>query len=204
MTATVAALLTSVASATPVQLVLSDSTFTPGTPLGFSVETPAATNLGSYQFDILLSGTSGTAGLDYFVNLDATTAATNGYIFNSSASFFDSVNLDSPTTQRLTLTDFDFAGVNVVPGINNIVASAVISTRPSYRGNLTLSIDATALILDTPNATPTPVAEFAMIQADTALLAPITVTTTAIPEPSSSFAIAIGLSVLATRRRQAI
>lgn len=198
----VVALFAAVASAAPVQLLFPGSTFAPGTSFMFSVATPAATNLGSYQFDILLSGSSGTAGVDYFYDLGATDAAATGYVFPVTDFYADAANLDSPSTQRLTLSDFDFAGVDVVPGTNSSVATVVVSTLPSFTGDLSFIVDSTTLILDTPDITPASIAEFASIQADTFAAAPVTISISAVPEPTSFAMLTMTVAFSIARRRR--
>ncbi|QDT02564.1 hypothetical protein K227x_09420 [Rubripirellula lacrimiformis] len=204
------ALMATVASSAPVRLLFPDSTFTPGSQFFFSVELPTATNLGSYQIDLLLSGSSGTAGVDYFFDLAGTDAAMTGYVFPSDGQFFDTVNLDSAMSQRLTLSDINFDGMDVngagvVSGTNDAIANIVVSTLPTFSGSLMFSVDADALILDTPDLTPTSINEFATIQADTVAVAPQTVTAAAVPEPSGIAMLAVAaVGVLTLRRRRKI
>ena len=40
------------------------------------------------------------------------------YVFDSNLNFGSGINLESPSTQRLSLSDFDFAGVSTSAGIN--------------------------------------------------------------------------------------
>ena len=143
------AVVTTIASAAPVQLLYPDATYTPGNAFTLKVELPTATDLGSYQIDLLLSGSSGIAGVDYFFDLAGTDATMTGYVFPSEAQFFDSVNFDSAMTQRLTLSDINFDGldvngVDVIPGSNSSVANVIVSTLPTFTGDLTFSVDAAA------------------------------------------------------------
>ena len=79
---------------------------------------PPAANLGAYNIDVLMQSAEGTAGSDFSFDVAATMAASPGYVFPSAANFFDAVNTDTPSLQRLTLTDFDLAGVDVVASAN--------------------------------------------------------------------------------------
>jgi hypothetical protein len=176
--------------------------YIPGQPVVFDVRLPAISNLGSYNMDLVLEGTTGTAGVDYFFDVAATLPAAASYVFPSSANFFDAVNVDSPTRHRLTLTDFDVAGVHVVADQNDRVATIVVRTSIGFNGPLSLFIDAPSLILDTPSVVPTPVPGFNTIQADIAAAGPAVLP--AIPEPSSTAIVMTGLGVMlaySVRRR---
>ncbi len=184
--------------AAPVLLEIPDN-FTPGVSFVISVSVPAITNLGSYNIDLLIEGDVGDAGSDFYFDESATTAAAVGYVFPSQDFFFFSTNLESTLTQRLTLSDFDFVGADVVLGVNSAIAQVVVSTLPSFVGSLTFTIDSDFLILDTPDPVPTPVDEFFAIQSATAML-PAT-TLSAIPEPSSAlFLLLIGVGACGRRR----
>jgi hypothetical protein len=168
--------------------------YIPGQPVVFDVRLPAISNLGSYNMDLVLESTTGTAGVDYFFDVAATLPAAASYVFPSSANFFDAVNVDSPTRHRLTLTDFDLAGVHVVADQNDQVATIVLRTSLGFNGPLSLFIDAPSLILDTSDVVPTPVPGFNTIQTDIAAagrvdLAPV-------PEPRSIATMLAGLALL--------
>jgi hypothetical protein len=188
----------------PIQLIsgLPDS-FTPGQPVSFDVSLPAITNLGSYNIDLILESSAGTAGVDYFFDAAATLPATTHYVFSSTVNYFNSVTLDSTTRDRITLTDFDFSGLNVVSGANDQVAKVVVQTSASFHGPLSISVVAPLLILDTPNAVPTAVSGFSAIQSGVASAEPA-----ALPEVPEPFAFALlapalaGVLAVARYRRQ--
>ncbi|MEL6108398.1 MAG: PEP-CTERM sorting domain-containing protein [Planctomycetota bacterium] len=195
-------ILTSPASA-GIMISSSDSTFTPGTAFAFSVELPSLTNLGAYNIDILLTGDTGTAGTDFFFDLAQTVPASSGYVFTTDVFFASATNNDSTLTQRLTLTDFDFFGLNVIPGVNSNIAEVVVQTSGGYTGNLTLSVDTTSLLLDTPDLIPTPVAEFSTVVTETAAATPATFTSSSVvPEPSTFAIFSIAIATLGCRRRR--
>jgi hypothetical protein len=158
------------------------SAYTPGQPVTFDVRLPAMTNLGSYNIDLVLDGAAGTAGVDFFFDVPATIPAATNYVFPSSANFFDAVTLDSPTRHRITLSDFDLTGVNVVPGSNDRVANVVLRTSPGFRGQLGLFVHTDGLILDTSDINPTPVAGFDSLKSNIA--ASGTIQIEPVPEPS--------------------
>ena len=110
------------------------------------------------------------------------------------------MTLDSSTSQRLTLTDFDFAGVNVTPGTNDRVATVVIRTLATFNRPLSVFVNAPLLILDTPNIEPTPVPDFNAIKAGVAEAMPIVLQP--VPEPSiiSLLVLAVGGICLRLRR----
>ncbi|QEG43104.1 PEP-CTERM sorting domain-containing protein [Roseimaritima ulvae] len=206
-------LLPRVASAGMITLDVSDTKFTPGTPFTVSVELPALTNLASYNIDILLSSSTGTAGTDFFFDGGATTAAPTNYVFPAADWFDATSNLDSSSTERLTLSDFDagFLGYDVVPGVNNSLAQVVVSTLPGFTGELSLSIDTGGLLLDTPDFAPNfsfiPVVEFDGTVVDTSASSPVAIPSastavSAVPEPTSLSVFAIiGMAVTYSRRR---
>jgi hypothetical protein len=134
----------------------------------FDVRLPAISNLGSYNIDLVLESTVGTAGVDFFFDVAATVPASMNYVFPSSANFFDAVNVDSQSRHRITLTDFDLVGIDVVPAANDRVAAVVIQTAATFSGQLALFADTDGLILDTPDITPTPVPGFDSLRSDIA------------------------------------
>lgn len=174
--------------------------FQPGTPITFDVRLPPISNLGAYNIDLVLESTAGTAGVDYFFDAAATVPAVTNYVFPTSANFFDAVNVDSPSRHRITLSDFDLSGVNILAGQNDRVATVVLRTEPDFGNPLSLFVDAPSLILDTPGVVPTPVSGFNTIQTDIASagatgLLPV-------PEPKSAAAIIAGFALtLASCRR---
>jgi hypothetical protein len=169
------------------------SSYTPGQPIAFDVHLPAITNLGSYNIDLVLESAAGTAGVDFFFDVAATVSAATNYVFTSPANFFDAANVDSAMRHRITLTDFDFVGVDVVPGSNDRVATVVFQTDATFAGTLELFVDADGLILDTPVVTPTPVPGFDTLRADIAASEPIELDP--IPEPSATVLLAWSFAV---------
>jgi len=181
------------AKSAPIQLIDGlPSSYTPGQPVTFDVHLPPISNLGSYNVDVVLESDTGIAGTDFYFDVAATTPAATNYVFPSSANFFDAANVDPVMRHRISLTDFDFTGVNVAPGTNDRVANVVFQTAPTFTGNLSLFVDADGLILDTPDIVPTPVPGFASLQADIAASGPIELP--AVPEPAS--VLMAGISVL--------
>ena len=172
--------------------------FVPGEAFTFTVGLPPITDLGSYDIDVVLTG-DGVAGTDFAFNLAATepVALVDGYVFPSNTNFFDAVNTPAANEQRLTVTDFDFGGADVVTGVNDRTASVVVDVAPGFTGLLSLSIDADSLILDSSATAPTPVAEFSDIVQAT--LTAGAVDLPAIPEPASLTLACLAL--LAVRRR---
>ncbi len=169
------------------------SSYPPGQPVMFDVRLPAISNLGSYNIDLVLESSVGSAGVDFFFDLAATMPAAASHVFPSSANFFDAVNTDSSTRHRITVTDFDFAGVNVLPGTNDRVATVVFRTAPTFNQPLQLYVDAPLLILDTPDPVPTPIEGFEALQNDIAAASPIELP--AVPEPLS---LSLGASAFLT------
>lgn len=187
--------------AAPIQLISGlPSSYQPGQPVSFDVVLPAISNLGSYNIDLVLESTTGTAGTDFYFDVAATTPAAASYVFPSSANFVDAANTDSATRHRITLTDFDLAGTNVVPGTNDRVATVVFRTLPTYSGALSLFADAPLLLLDTPDAVATPVPGFQSLQNDIAAAEHTTLTL--VPEPTSVTVVVLQFTlVLAVCRR---
>ena len=183
----------------PIQLITgAPSTYQPGQPVEFDVRLPAVSNLGSYNVDLVLESAMGTAGVDFFFDVSATIPASANYVLSSSANFFDAANVDSPTRHRFTLTDFDFAGVDVVAGINDQVAHVVINTTPTFAGQLSIFVDADGLILDTPDINPTPVSGFDALKSDIAASGPIGIDP--VPEPSATVLLVWALAAGCIRR----
>lgn len=183
----------------PIEINGLPSSFTPGQSFSFEVSLPPVANLGAYNIDLLLTGSSGAAGTDFSFNLAGTDVASSGYVFPSAANYFDSVNVDSPLVQRLSLTDFDLTGVSVVDGVNDRIATVFVDTVGGFDGSLTIALDFGGLILDTPDTTPTPVAEFSQTVADTQAAGDFGIAP--IPEPTAIILFTLGGSAgLACRR----
>ena len=123
------------------------------------------------------------AGVDFFFDVAATVPAPTNYVFPSSDYFFDAVNVDSTARVRITLTDFNFSGINVSPGVNDRVATVVLKTAATFHGNLALSVDVSGLILDTPDVNSTPVPSFNALKSDIAAGGLIELTS--VPEPAT-------------------
>jgi hypothetical protein len=157
--------------------------FIPGQGVSFDVRLPSITNLGSYNIDLVLESNVGTAGVDFFFDAAATGPASMSYVFPSTLNYVDAVTVDSATRHRITLTDFDLSGVNVVGGTNDRVATVVFGTSAAFKGPLSIFVDAPLLILDTPDVPPTSVAGFSMIQSEIAIAAGLDLI--AVPEPST-------------------
>ena len=186
-------------SAAPIQLIEGlPSFYVPGQPIAFEVRLPQVTNLGSYNIDLALETAAGTAGVDFYFDVGATMPAAANYVFPSSANFFDVVNVDFATRHRITLTDFDFVGVNVAPGINDRVAHVFINTASSLAGHLSLFVDPDGLILDTPDINPTPIGGFDTLKSGVAASGPIMLGP--VPEPSAAALLAWALWGGCTRR----
>lgn len=185
--------------AMPVALTGLGGSYTPGATQTFQVSLPPIANLGSYNIDLLLTGASGTAGTDYFFDVAATIAASSGYVFASTANYFDAVNVDPPFTHRLTLSDFDLTGTNVVASVNDKVATVVIGTAAHFQGSLSLTVDTSGLILDTPDVVPTSVAGFAQIVGDTRAAGDYSLV--AVPEPSTIVLVALAFVMGMSRPR---
>jgi hypothetical protein len=176
------------------------SSYIPGQAVSFEVRLPDITDLGSYNIDVVIESTIGTAGVDFFFDAGATMPASSNYIFPSAANFFDSVTVDSAPNHRITLTDFDFTGVDVVTGVNDRVATVVFQTGPTFGGSLSVFVDAPLLILDTPAIEPTPVSGFSAIQADIAAAGPAVLMP--VPEPTTALLLVLGATVGAWRARR--
>ena len=172
--------------------------YQPGQTFSFGILLPDTSNLAIYQIDVLLSSVTGTAGTDYFFGSVIPAAPNQKYVFDSNLNFGSGINLESPSTQRLSLSDFDFAGVNTSAGINDHIATINIETATTFTGDLRLSIDSGRLILDGPELTPTPVVEFDAIRIDTGNQ-PATVIS-AVPEPGNIAFLFAATCVLVSRR----
>ncbi|MEX2170230.1 MAG: hypothetical protein WD851_13035 [Pirellulales bacterium] len=171
--------------------------YTPGSAIVFKVGLPAIANLGAYNVDLILTSDAGVAGIDYFFDVAATTPVAQDYVFPFTANYFDAANVDSPSQHRLTLTDFDLDGVDVVSGANEFLVVAVIRSADDFAGSLMLSVDVAGLILDTPSIVPTPVDGFDAIRANTEAGGPALLT--AVPEPKAlacALTVAGGLALM--------
>jgi hypothetical protein len=179
----------------PIQPIVGlPSSYTPGQPVEFEVRLPTISNLGSYNIDVALEGNAGTAGTDFFFDTARTVPASTSYVFPSATNFFDAATIDSSTLHRITLTDFDFAGVDVVAGTNDRVATVVFQTLATYDGTLNVFVDAPLLLLDTPDEVPTPVEGFAEIQANIEESGPVVLPP--VPEPPSVELCGLALSIV--------
>jgi hypothetical protein len=169
-------------------IVRLSGTYIPGLPASFDVRLPNITNLGSYNIDLVLEGSTGAAGVDFYFDAAATLPAAASYVFPSSANYVDAVTVDSATRHRITLTDYDFSGANIANGTNDRVATVVFRTAATMNSPLSIFVDAPLLILDTPEVLPTPVPGFSMIQADIAAAGNVTLVS--VPEPSTLLLVA--------------
>lgn len=179
--------------------------YVPGQPKSFEFRLPPVSNLGSYNVELLLTSPTGVAGTDFYFDASATApAASNNYIFSSAVNFFASVNALPGNTHSLTLSDFSLTGTNVIAGTNDAVASVVFRTSPSFNGLLSLSLGEDTFQLDTPDATPTSVPEYAAARSTVA--ADMNVSVPPVPEPTSisisvCSVLALGLLNRLARRR---
>ncbi|MEM8946698.1 MAG: hypothetical protein AAGD11_16105 [Planctomycetota bacterium] len=168
--------------------------YVPGATFTAEVGLPPIINLGAYNVDIILTSDTGQAGTDFFFDLGATVPAPAGYVFPTTANFLGAVNIDSPLQHRITLSDFDFDGVNVEASINDLLAVFAIGTSNDFQGDLTIAFSTDGLLLDTPSVTPTPVAEFPNIVSATMSAPPATVFR--IPEISTIALVLVGSALL--------
>ncbi len=174
------------------------TTYVPGEPIEFQLRLPAISNLGAYQIDVLVESSAGTAGVDFTFDLPSASAATSGYVFSSSANFAAATNVEGPNRQRLTLTDFFLDGTDVVPGGNDLISTIVLQLSASLRASLNIKVDASSLILDTPQLAPTSVPEFQFIQ--NGIFASGAATLRAVPEPSAMWLLFSGLVAIFGRQ----
>ncbi len=175
----------------PIQLINGlPNSYTPGQPVKFDVHLPGVDNLGSYNIDIALESNVGTAGIDYFFDAAASLPAAAHYVFPSTSNYFDAVTVDSATRDRFTLTDFDFSGVNVIPGTNDRVATVAFRTLATFHGALSVFVDAPLLILDTSDMVSTPVSGFSAIQ--DGIVSAGAVAVTPVPEPTNVLLLMVG------------
>lgn len=185
----------------PIQpIVGAPSAYVPGQLVTFEVRLPEAANLGAYNVDVVLESSFGSAGVDFYFDVDATTPATAGYVFPSSANYFDAAIVDSTSRHRITLTDFDFLGGSVTVGVNDRVATVALRTAPTFSGLLSLFVDAPLLILDTPDAVPTPVPGFDAIKTDIAAAGAIELQV--VPEPHGAVLIVTAFAIGRRRARR--
>jgi hypothetical protein len=140
--------------------------FIPGQPVAFDVRLPSIVNLGAYNIDVVVESSTGAPGTDFYFDVTGTVPAASKYIFPSTANYFDAANVELPGRHRITLSDFEFAGITVLPGTNDRVATVVLRTLPSFSDSLQVYVDAQSLILDTPDVTPTPVDGFESLKSD--------------------------------------
>ncbi|MBL9165597.1 MAG: hypothetical protein JNL18_22920 [Planctomycetaceae bacterium] len=160
------------------------SGYLPGQPQSFIFSLPPVTDLGSYNVELLLTSPTGVAGTDFYFDALATTPAANNYIFSSAENFFVSANVVPGNIHSLTLSDFSSAGVDVVTGANDEVASIVLRTSASFNGVLSLSLGVDTFQLDTPASTPTSVSEYASALA--AAVAEVNSEVSPVPEPGTA------------------
>jgi len=186
--------------AAPIQMIFSSGTYQHGSPLLFSIVLPTNVgDLGAYEIQVVMTGETPTAGVDYEFDVGATEAANSQYVFDSTDQFFDTLGADSATSQILVLTDFTLGtGVGVAAGINDRVADVVVNTSADYTGSLVFSIDVVSLILDTPSGNE--ITTITAIRTATAVAAPTTLIV--IPEPNVILALTTVVCLSRFRRRR--
>ncbi len=187
-----------------IELESSSTTYTPGTPIRFTVELPEIFRLGEYQIDIVMTSSSGMAGTDFWFDQLATLPPDSGYVFSLGALGPFSAGVSNDFPERLVLRDFDLLSSGPVnPTINSSVAVVVVETLPTFTGPLSFHVDTDQLqLLTLPSLHPAAanVSEFTSIQNATAASDPLVITAagaTSAPEPGSltvlaMFAVAVG------------
>jgi hypothetical protein len=159
------------------------TTYVPGESVEFQDKLPALSNLGAYQVDLLVESATALAGVDFSFDLPSINIADSDYVFMSSDFFAAATNLEGANRQRLTLTDFELAGIDVVPNVNDLIGTIVLRTFKSLNAVLEIKVDAQSLILDTPQVVPTSVLEFQFIQNGVLASGPIKLRP--VPEPTT-------------------
>ncbi|TWU48575.1 hypothetical protein Poly51_44750 [Rubripirellula tenax] len=187
-----------------VRIIDAPATYQPGQSFTFDVIVPSMTSLSSYNIDVLITGSTGVVLSDFQVESVVPAVPASGYVFSSNNDFFAATFQTSAATQTVNLSDFDLTGVNTVIGVNDRIATVSVSTLASFQGDLQLSIDLNALILDGPESSPTPVPEFATILSDTTNQPLAIVSAAAVPEPGTCLLLATSSLLLFIHRRRMV
>lgn len=176
--------------------------YVPGQPNYFVLRLPAVTNLGSYNVELLLTSPTGVAGTDFYFDAVATHSISPGYVFPNASNFFTAANTLSGNRHSLTISDFALAGTDIVPGVNDGIATVVFKTSPGFNGALSLALGQDSFQLDTPATVPTPVTGLATARSSVA--SNVDATVTPVPEPNivCLLNIAFIAATCAVRRRE--
>jgi hypothetical protein len=163
----------------------------PGGAVTFDVRL-TATALAVYNIELLLSGSEGAPGVDYY--FDTASQASSDYVFAAldEGNFLPAIQPPA-TRDRLTLSDFLAAGqIDAVAGINDRVATVTLRTSPAFAGTLSLSVNAASLELFDGDFADVP--DFAAASTPTAQIA--------VPEPAASATLLSACGALVARRRR--
>jgi hypothetical protein len=188
-----------------IMLTLDDlpGSYTPGEDFSFQVRLEGVTGLNSFFIELRIRADGGTPDVDFSLNTTLTGAPSSGYVFGDHDSFgFEAGSVVLGNDLIVSLSDFLTSDdeVDVISGVNDIVATVFISTTRNV-GNLRIEFDTEFLELLDAEFLPVPgfdeleLSPFAVVAAPTQ--------TAVIPEPRSGLLWLIAfLSMLAVGRRR--
>lgn len=187
-----------------IMLILDDlpGSYTPGEDFSFQVRLEGVTNLNSYFIELRIRAVGGTPDVDFSLNTDLTGPPVSRYVFGDDDTLFDffaNSNVES-NDLVISLSDFLWSDdeVDVISGVNDVVANIVISTTRNV-GNLTIEFDTTWLDLSNADFGPVPGFDELGLLSLSVVVAPSQ--TAAIPEPRSGLLWLIAfLSILGAGR----
>jgi len=173
-----------------IMLILDDlpDSYTPGEDFSFQVHLEGVTELNSYFIELRIRANGGTPNVDFFLNTDLTGPPVSRYVFGDDDTLFDFLAESNVESNDLVISLSDFLlsndEVDVISGVNDVVANVVISTTRNV-GNLTIEFDTEYLELlgAYPSLAPVPGFDELGLRPLSAVVAPSQ--TAAIPEPRS-------------------
>jgi len=161
--------------------------YAPGDAFTVGVRLSAVSNLALYNIELVFRTSGQPASL---LTISPPEAPASGYVFPSTEYFLATPQIWDDE-YRITLGDFLLTspGVDVLPGVNDLVAVLTVSPAAGLIGPITVFVDSDSLFLDDPEGS-------SLLTPGTPPSALVT-QTQAVPAPGSLVGALIGLTTLA-------